>query len=184
VAPPPVVDRTAEAESGSSAAGGIAVVAIAAGAAAAAICVVALFIRYVSRSRAQRRRDRAAGRKSDQPLPELPEAVGDAVVAPSAQATLIELAAGEAVAYPVGDVPLVIGSDAQADLRIEASRDVAPRHASLWLNDGRITLRHTGGMRPTLVDGRPIEVVILEDGDEFAIGHHRFRAEVSREVPS
>jgi hypothetical protein len=79
------------------------------------------------------------------------------------------------------DVPLVLGSDSTADIRLEGS-DVSARHATVWVRGGKLTLRHTGGVRPTLVDGMPVDVVILEDGDEFVIAGHRFRAAVQRAV--
>jgi pSer/pThr/pTyr-binding forkhead associated (FHA) protein len=76
-------------------------------------------------------------------------------------------------------VPLRIGSATDSDVRVPASPDVAPRHAAIYMRDRKIVLRHTGGSRrPTFVGGQAIELVILEDGDEFMVGPHKFRAEV------
>jgi VWFA-related protein len=76
-------------------------------------------------------------------------------------------------------VPIKIGTGTDCDLRLPAAPEIAGRHAVVWMRDGKIMLRHTGGgRRPTLVSGRPVDWVILEDGDEFSIGAHRFRAEL------
>jgi hypothetical protein len=149
----------------------------------AAAVVLALVLWFVARrlreSRAQGRRDRQAGRKSDQPLPG-PVFVPSAEDAETVTASLVPLTdANAGVRFDFGDVPLIIGSDPDADVRLATSRDIAPRHATIRVRGGRITLRHTGGARPTLVNGVPVEVVILEHGDEFTIGGHRFRAELS-----
>jgi hypothetical protein len=40
-------------------------------------------------------------------------------------------------------------------------------------------LRHTGGMRPTTVNGRAVDWLILDDGDVFAIGPYVYRAELA-----
>jgi hypothetical protein len=43
----------------------------------------------------------------------------------------------------------------------------------------KLSDRHTGGSRrPTFVGGQPVDLVMLEDGDEFTVGPHKFRAEV------
>jgi hypothetical protein len=79
-----------------------------------------------------------------------------------------------------GGEPVSIGSGPEAAVRIEAGADVAPVHALVWIKDGKIMLRHVAGhSRRTLVDGRPVEWVILEDGDVFSVGSHRWR--VARE---
>ena len=48
----------------------------------------------------------------------------------------------------------------------------------IWVKDQKIMLRHVGGpRRSTLAGGRPVDWVTLEDGEEFSVGPHRFRAE-------
>lgn len=96
-------------------------------------------------------------------------------------ARLVSLDGGDDGGVVFGREPLVIGSSLQAGVRVAATADVAPMHALVWVKDGKIMLRHTGGgARRTSVDGRPIDWVILEDGDVFAIGPHRYRVEHER----
>jgi VWFA-related protein len=74
--------------------------------------------------------------------------------------------------------PVSIGSDAGCAVRLPASTAVAPQHAMIWVKDQKIMLRHVGGpRRTTIVSGRPVDWVTLEDGDEFSVGPHHFRAE-------
>lgn len=77
--------------------------------------------------------------------------------------------------------PIRIGSASDCEVRLPVSAAVAPQHALVWMRDGKIMLRHTAtGRRTTLVAGRPVDWVILESGDEFAAGPHRFTASVLR----
>ena len=81
--------------------------------------------------------------------------------------------------FEFGSVPLRIGSATDSDVRVEASPDVAPRHAAIYMRDRKIVLRHTGGSRrPTFVAGQAVDLVILDDGDEFTIGPHKFRVAI------
>jgi len=141
--------------------------------------------RRMRAARAQRQREVHAGRVSDEPLP--PPAPGALPEAPELLGRIVALngdAAG--TAYEFGEVPIVIGSDAAATVRLPRGADVAPRHAQVWVRDGKMMLRHTGGSRPTMVGGRQVDWVILDPGDEFTIGGMRFRAEVAsgRAAPS
>jgi VWFA-related protein len=96
-------------------------------------------------------------------------------------ARLVSLDGSADGAVVFGREPLVLGSSLHAGVRIAAAADVAPVHALVWVKDGKIMLRHAGGgARRTSVDGRPIDWVILEDGDVFAIGTHRYRVEQER----
>jgi hypothetical protein len=59
---------------------------------------------------------------------------------------------------------------------VPASDGVAREHARLWMKSGRINLRHVAeGRRTTLVAGRPVDWVILDDGDEVGVGVTRLR---------
>jgi VWFA-related protein len=134
-----------------------------------------LLVRRTRESRRQRERERGAGRQSDAPLPQR-EPVAAAAEEDEREATVTALSgeqAGTAVRF--GRTPIVFGSDAAADVRIPRSQVVAPRHAMLWVRGGKIMLRHTGGPRPTLSGGRPVDWLILEEGDEFAIGPQKYR---------
>jgi hypothetical protein len=136
-----------------------------------------------------RRRERRRGEALIAPNPEraaaqgVPLADSVALDADAGRGRLIPLngGAGDA-AIDFGAIPVTFGSGRHANVRLEPSPGVAANHALLWMKNGRIMLRHVGGSRKaTLVADRPIEWVTLDDGDEFAIGPHRYRAE---RVPS
>ncbi len=79
----------------------------------------------------------------------------------------------------LGERPIALGSDPRCEVVLDRSADVAARHATVWIKNGKIMLRNlAGGGRSTSVGGRPVDWVILDDGDEFAIGPHRYRAEL------
>ena len=81
--------------------------------------------------------------------------------------------------FDFASTPLRIGSGPECEVRLPSSADVAPQHALVWMKDGKIMLRHVGGVRRgTLSNGQPVEWVILDGGDEFAVGQHRYRAEL------
>jgi len=111
-----------------------------------------------------------------QPLPQVPGAVvaeGD-----HGEGRLISMN-GDGATFDFTSTPLRIGSGQECEVRVPPAADVAPRHAAIWMRDRKIMLRHTGGARrPTFVAGRPVEWLILEPGDEFAIGTQRWRVEL------
>jgi hypothetical protein len=52
---------------------------------------------------------------------------------------------------------------------------IAPEHVRIWLRGNRYVLHHVGGMsRKTLVNGHEADWVVLDPGDEIAIGGYRF----------
>jgi hypothetical protein len=152
--------------------------------AGAVILVVALAgLALVVVRRTRRRRQQLAVVRPNldhaitQGLPNVPSMVVDVKDGEGRVIALDGSAGGRA--YDFASVPLRIGSANDSDVRIEASPDVAPRHAAIWMRDRKIMLRHTGGSRrPTYVGGQSVDLVILEDGDEFVIGPHKFRAEI------
>jgi hypothetical protein len=138
---------------------------------------VVFAVRRVNAGRRQRERERHAGRQSDAPLPApLPS---EPVLRASERRARITGLTGEhtGTSFLFGSTPIVIGSDAEADVRLARSPEVAARHAMLWVRDGKIMLRHTGGQRQTLSAGRQVDWVILEEGDEFSIGPYHYRVE-------
>lgn len=143
------------------------------------VSLVALAI-VVSRRVRRRRRQLAIVRPNldhavTQGLPNVPAMTVDKR---EDQARMYVLGPAGVRSYEFGSVPLRIGSATDSDVRVEASPDVAPRHAAIYMRDRKIVLRHTGGSRrPTLVAGQAIDLVMLDDGDEFTIGPHKFRAE-------
>ena len=143
------------------------------------VLVLAYLLLRTLRSRRRRLQlERMAGRQSDESVPAPVSANGVAHQA-EGRGRIVALdgdAAG--TAYQFGAVPITLGSAASSDVRIDASADVAPRHALLWMKDDKMMLRHVGGIRrKTLVTGRPADWLILDDRDEIRIGAQRFRAE-------
>jgi len=174
---------TAEEDEGSSS------LLLVSGAIAGAVVLGVLLIaavRMLLARRRQRRRERHAGRQTDAPLP-VPRPGAPIPQVQEHPARVVVLSgerAGDTVG--IGSVPIVIGSDAKADLRVAPSQDVAPRHAQLWMRDGKIMLRHIGGQKKTMVQGRAVDWLILDEGDEFSIGVHVYRVEAARnaDMPS
>ena len=148
------------------------------GVAGVLLIAVILLVRTLRQARAQRERDRHAGQISDELIPiqrrsRLKQPATDRTV------ELLHVEHdGETHMRAIGGTPLVIGSSPESDIRLASDDAVAARHATVWLGDGRLRLRHIGGSRPTLYDGRPVDVIILEPGDEFTIGRDRFRVGV------
>jgi VWFA-related protein len=144
-----------------------------------AIGAVVLFVMMLVRRRRQRIRDREAGRKSDAPLPPPPPGT-PTPRGPVRQARLSGLTGEHAgVSFEFGVVPIVIGSDPDVDVRLAPSRDVAPKHAQLWVRDDKIMLRHLGGNRVTMAAGRPVDWLILDAGDELSVGPYAYRVDWS-----
>jgi hypothetical protein len=139
---------------------------------------VLFFARRAREARRQRERERNAGRQSDEPLP--PPAALEADDGPDlsrGRIVAIDGAAG-GQAFEFGTVPLRIGWAPDCDVRVPRSDDVAPQHALIWAREGKLMLRHIGGQRHrTTVGGRSVDWLILDEGDEFAVGKQRFRAE-------
>jgi len=116
------------------------------------------------------------GQAAAQPLPHAPGSI--VTDTDHGVGRLIALDGAVPQSYDFTSTPLRIGSGQECEVRLAASPEVASRHAVIWMKDGKIMLRHTAGpRRPTLVADRPIEWVILDSGDEFTVGGHRYRAE-------
>lgn len=76
------------------------------------------------------------------------------------------------------DRPRLVGSAAEADIRIDDPA-FAERHARLeLLDDGRIQLRDLGSADGTMVNGRSLRDAVLASGDQLVFdAHHRFVVE-------
>jgi hypothetical protein len=183
LAPTAVSPAAPQADEGGSGVGGVAVAVAVVAAALGAVALVGLLLLSMARRRRQRRRALAVvaanpALAAAQGLPELittppAETNGDA------RGRLLALTGALAGrAYEFGPVPLTIGSEPETDVVLSPSDEIAGRHAAIWIKDGKIMLRHLGGgRRTTRVDGKAVSWVILEDGDEFDVGGHRYRAE-------
>jgi pSer/pThr/pTyr-binding forkhead associated (FHA) protein len=73
----------------------------------------------------------------------------------------------------VGETGLSIGSDENADIRIEGMF-VAGKHARIVVDDGRIVLQKLAGLRPVRVGGKTVHEIELRDNDEIQIGNESF----------
>jgi Ca-activated chloride channel family protein len=90
---------------------------------------------------------------------------------------------GETVEF--GSTPVTVGTGERCEVRVPPSDGVAREHARLWMKSGRMNLRHVAeGRRTTLVAGRPVDWVILDDGDEVVVGGTRLRVSVRRQTQS
>jgi VWFA-related protein len=144
-----------------------------------------LLVRRMRASRRRQQNEATAGRQSDEPVP-APRAELRDDPTDRTRGRITELNGdGAGRSFEFGTVPLSIGSAARCTVRLAQAPDVAPEHALIWAKGGKLMLRHVGGpRRRTLVASKPVDWVILDDGDEFAIGTHRYRAErLSVSVP-
>lgn len=108
----------------------------------------------------------------------VPVAEGGAMQRPDGAVGRLTRLGDSGVTVGLTEAPVAIGSAAECGVRLPAAADVAPRHALIWVKDEKIMLRHVGGpRRTTTAGGKPIDWVTLEDGEEFSVGGHRFRAE-------
>lgn len=66
-----------------------------------------------------------------------------------------------------------IGSSDECEIQVEGEA-VAPRHASLELEGGQVTLRLLAGGGELYLNGEPVELAPLVSGDEIRIGSSRW----------
>jgi len=81
-------------------------------------------------------------------------------------------ASGERV-IEVGENGIAIGSDENADIRIEGMF-VAGKHARIVMEAGRVVLQKLAGLRPVKVGGKTVRELELKDNDEIQIGNESF----------
>jgi VWFA-related protein len=72
--------------------------------------------------------------------------------------------------------PIILGTSGRVcHVVLHDGGSIAPEHARVWLRGRRYVLHHVGGMsRKTFVNGQEADWVILDPGDEIAIGKWRF----------
>jgi hypothetical protein len=88
--------------------------------------------------------------------------------------------------FSLGPEPNTIGSSISACTIVLVGDGIAPEHARIWFRQGKFLLHHVGGLsRKTYVSGHEADWVVLESGDEVAIGPHRlvFAERVSAAAP-
>jgi VWFA-related protein len=106
------------------------------------------------------------------PVPSPPKAA--AVVAPLA---VLRVCRGPlaGMEVPMRGEPVTIGTAATCAVVLPADGDGVERlHARVWHRDGRYMLHRLARTGVVSMDGRPIQWVVLESGDEFDVGPHRF----------
>jgi hypothetical protein len=107
----------------------------------------------------------------------VPVSAGGSALRSEPATGLLTLIGGDGGSVDLTATPVSIGSGADCTVRLSPSASVAPRHAMIWVKDQKIILRHVGGpRRSTITGGKPVDWVTLEDGEEFYVGPHRFRA--------
>lgn len=73
----------------------------------------------------------------------------------------------------IADEAVTIGRDEDADVKVNGMF-VAPRHAEITRENGRIVLRRVGGLRAVKVRGKSVREVELKDNDEIQIASELF----------
>lgn len=116
-------------------------------------------------------REDPRGPDSATPLPAPPS-----VLTPASAPATLHVYAGPLAGLqaPVSDTPVTIGSAPDCTLVLPGG-PVERRHVRIWRRDGRYMLHRLARSGEILMDGRPVQWAVLEPGDEFAIGVHRFR---------
>jgi DNA-binding NtrC family response regulator len=77
---------------------------------------------------------------------------------------------------PVGERPIRIGSDADADLRLD-DQHVSRRHAEVRRTAEGLVVRDLGSRNGTLVDDVKVKEALLADGAVLTLGRTRIRVE-------
>jgi len=76
--------------------------------------------------------------------------------------------------YRLGAKPVLIGRTDQCDIPINDS-SVSREHASIESKDGRFLLRDLRSTNGTVVNGKSIDVAVLNHGDKIRIGRAVFK---------
>lgn len=102
-----------------------------------------------------------------------------------ANGALLREKGGAGREYHLGDEAAVIGASSAVSTIVLDGDGIAPEHARIWLRQDRYLLHHVGGLsRKTYVSGQEADWVVLEPGDEVAIGRHRLVFEDVRSARS
>lgn len=133
-----------------------------------------------------RRRRNSSG---DLPLPAPYEPTDTAPVPAPPGAALVEVTPAELVVsggplaglrVRVTGEPVTIGTGAECKVVLPPDGNTTERrYARVWHRDGRFMLHRLARGQPVTMEGRPVQWVVLEQGDEFAIGPHSFRFQVN-----
>jgi MYXO-CTERM domain-containing protein len=76
----------------------------------------------------------------------------------------------------VASEPVTIGTGAECRVVLPPDGNTTERrYARVWHRDGRFMLHRLARQQDVTMEGRPVQWVVLESGDEFVIGPHTFR---------
>ncbi|MCO7226783.1 FHA domain-containing protein [Pleionea sp. CnH1-48] len=75
--------------------------------------------------------------------------------------------------FPVNE-SLVIGRDHECDISVPLQH-VSRRHARVYINNGQLYLEDMGSSNGTYVDGKKVDSMPLNDGDEFTVDKFSFK---------
>jgi VWFA-related protein len=105
-----------------------------------------------------------------------PPGVGVAPVTPA----VLELRGGPLAGreVQVTGEPLTIGTAPECDIVLPAGTGIEKQHARIWHRDGRYMLHRLARAGAVTMGEQPVQWAVLESGDEFSIGPHRFRFQV------
>ena len=92
-------------------------------------------------------------------------------------ARFVPLTPGTATAIPVQRPVILIGRHPECDHRIDLPK-ISRRHCCVAQVYDRIMVRDLGSLNGLRVNGRLVEEIQLQDGDELAIGPLIYRVEV------
>ncbi len=87
-----------------------------------------------------------------------------------------ELILGDGRRFRIGDAPLVIGRLPELEIPLDDS-NVSRRHAEVVRRGSELILRDLGSTNGTKLNGAPVSVTTLKDGDQILIGATRLTVE-------
>jgi hypothetical protein len=87
-----------------------------------------------------------------------------------------ELILADGRRFPIGDAPLVIGRLPELEIPLDDS-NVSRRHAEVVRRGSELVLRDLGSTNGTKLNGAPISVTTLKDGDQILVGATRITVE-------
>lgn len=79
------------------------------------------------------------------------------------------------------ELPVVIGRSDGVHVRV-ACRWASRRHCEIDRIDGEFVLRDLGSRYGTIVNGQPVQQVVLRPGDQIRVGLRRFVVELANEM--
>jgi VWFA-related protein len=161
--------------------GGLPLLPIAAG--IVGLIVLALAVVVLMRVRSMRTQDAESAARmlpwaTSVPSIRTPELVGDDAPEPESIGEPLGLLISRAGAdlgseYTVGGKPVSVGSGARCGVRIDDA-DMAAEEARIWIRNGHLMVHRMTKLTTMVNEGTSGGWMILEPGDTFEVGQHRF----------